>query len=406
MLILNKIFTVMWNKFTVRHTMPSTVTQPRSRRENLAYNFATEFPYLAIFVTLIYTAGFTNAFCAKPQQLDTQVTAEVQGGSTIVGKCLDNALNTYITPLGAVKIPIENISTLEFPTNGNSSIAFLTATNGYTNSIQLLNRNVHIEAPFGKVELPVKMLLKLTVSNTVSIDYPTLTNGLLSFWNFNGIHANSYAPDGGSFSFPLQTGDDGRGAVHSGSVVSGKVGHAIGFADTGNQGLFIPSGEFPILTTFTITAWVKLNTGGNSNGESLIACSWDGFYSWNFFMDIYNGQLEGCVGISGSAPTTPATDNQVSFYDHQWHFCVFQCQDGQYIQVRVDNNAWTMLPISGSLAGATSRPFQVGQNIAQSVYNANCKIDMLGVWDRVLTESELTGLYNNGKGLEFPFTKP
>lgn len=83
----------------------------------------------------------------------------------------------------------------------------------------------------------------------------TLTNSLLSYWNFNGTNPNSYTPDGGSLSYPLRTGNDGRGPVNSGSVVSGVISNAIGFGSNGNQGLYIPSGNFPMLTTFTITAW-------------------------------------------------------------------------------------------------------------------------------------------------------
>jgi hypothetical protein len=71
--------------------------------------------------------------------------------------------------------------------------------------------------------------------------------------------------------------------------------------------------------------------------------------------------------------------------------------------VKVDAGSWVTLPFSGSLAGAASRPFQVGQNIAQSFYNSNCNIDMLGVWNRLLTDSEISDLYNEGNGLEYPF---
>lgn len=49
-------------------------------------------------------------------------------------------------------------------------------------------------------------------------------------------------------------------------------------------------------------------------------------------------------------------------------------------------------------------PFHFYSAAAPSFFAPNCKIDMLGVWDRVLSESELVSLYNGGNGMEYPFT--
>ena len=232
---------------------------------------------------------------------------------------------------------------------------------------------------------------------------PSLGGDLLAFWNFDGRDPNSCTPDGGTLSHTLQTGNDGRGPVNPGTLIPGKIGKAISFGSSGNQGLYLPSGDFPILTTFTITAWVKLDRRQSGDARSLIACSWDGFDGWNFFMNIYRGKLEGVVGIGGRVPQTGATDHVVNFNDRQWHFCVFQCSDNNFYRVRVDDHDWTTMPLRGSLLGAQPRPFQVGQNIAQSVYNSNCTIDMLGVWERCLSDGELTLLYNHHAGQEYPF---
>jgi hypothetical protein len=246
-----------------------------------------------------------------------------------------------------------------------------------------------------------------TDQNGLPLPAPSLSSNLLAFWNFDGSDPNSCAPNGGNLSYNLQTGNDGRGQVNPGSLIPGKIGKAIRFGSTGNQGLYLPSGDFPILTTFTITAWVKLDRRQSGDAHSLIACSWDGFDGWNFFMSIYRGKLEGAVGIGGRNPEI-ATDQLVNFNDRQWHFCVFQCLDNKFFRVRVDDHDWTTMPLRGSLLGAQPRPFQVGQNIAQSVYNANCTIDMLGVWNRCLSDDELARLYNHHSGQEYPFheTRP
>jgi len=328
-------------------------------------------------------------------------------GSLIVGKFSEEKLRFRSASLGNLDLPVSDIGTIKWTTN--SPTAVLTATNSDVVDIQFPVRDILIETSFGKIQLPIHLINSIKSSLWVTPTPTTLTNDLLSFWNFDGINSNSYVPDGGSLSYSLQTGNDGRGAVNPGSVVPGLVGNATGFGTNGNQGLYIPSGEFPILTTFTITAWVKLNYNENNNNYTLIASSWDGpsTYNsgtgWNFELVLYNGSLEGYVGIGGNTWQKVTANTQVNFYDEQWHFCVFQCSDGNYIQVKVDNGNWTSLAISGSLAGASSRPFQVGQNISQGVYNANCDIDMLGVWDRILTDDEISELYDNGQGLEYPF---
>jgi len=379
-----------------------------------------------MLVAVLFALGFADARCEQTTNVAKvavsnpviQMTVELQDGSRVIGKSLDDPLGFHSTSIGNLNLPVCGIASVEFPTEASNSMAKLTATNGDVLSLEFLPKTLRLETCFGKATLPAKLISSFKVSVTTPGDSGALTNGLLSFWNFDGSNPSFYPPDGGRFTFPLQTGNDGRGQVNPGGVVPGKIGNAINFGGMGytegyprpygglNQGLFIPSGQFPILTTFTITAWVKLNEGGGQSGRSLIACSWDGPDGWNFIMDIYQGQLEARVGVGGVALSTIATDRTANFLDKQWHFCVFQCQDGQYIRVKVDSNNWTTAPLSGSLAGATPRPFQVGTNIAQSVFAANCKIDMLSVWDRVLTESELAGLYNNGNGLEFPFVGP
>ena len=47
-------------------------------------------------------------------------------------------------------------------------------------------------------------------------------------------------------------------------------------------------------------------------------------------------------------------------------------------------------------------PFNVG-DYSNSLYNPN-GLDEFGVWDKILTDSEVTELYNNGYGLQHPFT--
>jgi hypothetical protein len=408
-----------------------------SLRALLSFN---RFSQPVLFVAALFALGLTNALCeestnaiAAPKAAGTnpvvQMTVELRDGSRVIGQCLDDPLSFHSASIGDLKLPVNGIASVEFPTEGSNSLAKLTATNGDTLTLQFLPKTLRLETCFGKATLAAKLLSNFKVSVTTPGDSGALTNGLLSFWNFDGTSPSYYPPDGGKLMLPLQTGNDGRGPVNPGTVVPGKIQNAINFGGMGypegysrpyngygsngrygpnglNQGLFIPAGQFPIRTTFTITAWVKQNEGSSQGERSLIACSWDGNGGRDYILQVGDGRLQASVGTQGynESRQPMLAEQHVNFSDSLWHFCVFQCQDGQYIRVKVDSNDWTTVPLSGSLAGASPRPFQVGANIAQGIFNSNCKIDMLGVWDRVLTHSELAGLYNNGNGMEYPFT--
>jgi|GEM_PF-3201311 len=369
-------------------------------------NAALRFAKASVLASLLLTTiiGVNNAYSLSnaPSTNVTPATYSVNlwDGSQIISKFSSNSLPLKTSSTN-ITLPTLSISSVNF-TNTNT-FGILTEANGTALSVKFASSNIPIKTSFGNISMP-SLLIR-------SIEEDDLTNSLLSFWNFNGTNSNKYVPNAGSLTNALQTGNDGRGPVNPGSVVKGKFGNSIGFGTNGNQGLYIPSGEFPILTTFTMTAWVKLNYTTASQNYSIIADSWDGSYpwgtqpGWNFFFGTYNGNLTGIVGLGGTywPNNTIVTDTQVSLLDKQWHFCVFQCSDNNFIRVKVDNGPWFSLSISGSLAGAAPKPFQVGQNIAQSLYNSNCSIDMLGVWNRVLTDTEISNLYNEGNGLEYPF---
>lgn len=332
-----------------------------------------------------------------------ELTVDLKDGSRLVGASLNDPWRFHSESLGDLQLPVRGIASLEF--SGSANAAKLTATNGDVMNIQFVGKTFLVETSFGKAVVPAQLLTKVKVTLKNYGEKSELTNSLLSFWNFNGSNPADIQPDGGLFRIPLQTGNDGRGLVNQGVLVSGKIGGAIGFGQFPNQGLFIPLGAFPQLTTFTITAWVKLNRIGFGSARSLIACSWDGADGWNFYMDVLNNQLEGCVGIGGrdNSPRVATTGN---FADSRWHFCVFQCLDASFIRVKVDNGNWVSAPLLGSLAGAGPRPFQIAQNIAQSVQASNFTIDMLGVWQSLLSDEEIALLYNKGEGLEYPFALP
>jgi hypothetical protein len=89
-----------------------------------------------------------------------------------------------------------------------------------------------------------------------------------------------------------------------------------------------------------------------------------------------------------------------------WHFfVVYHNATANEIGISVDNATFITAGTSGTISTSTSR-FRVGARWIAPNQKRDCysgKIDEIGHWSRVLTQAEVTELYNNGSGITYPF---
>jgi len=236
------------------------------------------------------------------------------------------------------------------------------------------------------------------------------TDNLIAYWNFDSVSdLASIPPTFGSSSYTLlaNSGDGFQGSYPPPVATTGKVGaNALQFdGPLSGEGLYIPTGTFPLLTTFTISCWVKLT--GNHNNNNIIACHWDGSGpNWNFIFIIANdNHLHIAVQPGGAGAVGEAIATNIDFTDGNWHHCVAQSDGSTFVRTNVDNTGWHSVSLAGSLAGGSNGvPFLIGRNTRQGVNTASINLDELGIWTRVLTDNEITSLYNSGNGLAYPFS--
>ena len=178
---------------------------------------------------------------------------------------------------------------------------------------------------------------------------------------------------------------------------TGKINQCAIFDNSSNQGFADDGYLLPSLTTFTITAWIKATT--DLANYKVIASKWDGDRGWNFFFGMYpNGNLVLDVGNGDGSGSGGVIGGSVC--DGNWHFVVAQCSPaGGFYRVKIDNGSWTSESISAT-PQSSIQPFQVGSNPEQGVPNFDGSIDALGIWESILTDAEITSLWNNGKGME------
>lgn len=118
---------------------------------------------LACFVIICALLGFHRAQAAPADANESgfQLTIELQDGSRVVGKTIEDTLSFRSAALGDMKLPWASIRSIEYSADGT---ARLTATNGDTFTVQFAADTLPVQTSFGKTELPVKVIRSIKVT--------------------------------------------------------------------------------------------------------------------------------------------------------------------------------------------------------------------------------------------------
>ncbi len=219
------------------------------------------------------------------------------------------------------------------------------------------------------------------------------TNGLVGWWPFNG-NAND------------ESGNGNNGVVNGATLTTDRFGvnnHAYNF--DGNDWI-----ELTMLSAINASnemaasVWVK-SEGYNSNTNCFSGCAQsyfgrgfdgsDGFYLYLYqdqspnFGGSVNGPFNG--GVSSASPNTHLIPQQ------QWHHILLN-YDGINLYIFEDNVLVSIIPYSNNVGnnpnnvnGAFGRQF-----VPNFPYFVVGKIDDGAIWNRALTECEISILYHAG----------
>ena len=200
-----------------------------------------------------------------------------------------------------------------------------------------------------------------------------LTDNLVSYYSLNG-HTNDL----------VGTND---GTNHGATSTTGKIGGAYNF--DGSNDYIDSNSNVGISGTQprTISFWAKANALNNK-------------------VHIVN---YGSASINNAFGIWVNTDNKIYFYGHggsedyytginldtNWHFYIIT-YDGSYVDTYIDGSATPTTHQARTLA-TTSTKLYIGTRVDIGYYWHGI-IDEVGVWDRALTSSEVSELYNSGNG--------
>ena len=245
---------------------------------------------MKIFLRQVYsvvTGVFLSVNFSSAIAVDTnpppRLTVELRDGSRVVGQAADSTFKFHSPLLGDLRLAVKDIRSIDCVATNSAK---LTTPGGDVLTVWFVNSEMRLIASFGKVELPVDSIRKLTVSATGK---PGLRcEGLVSWWRGEGDVSDSAGTNNG-----VVIGDV--------EFVPGKVG--LGFGFNGSGYIRIPdSPSLHMSNELTIELWFQ---GKNTAGAGLIAKR-----------NVENGPINYEVFVSSVGITVQFNDPAVVDADH------------------------------------------------------------------------------------------
>lgn len=225
-------------------------------------------------------------------------------------------------------------------------------------------------------------------------EYPfTLSNQLIGT-------TNDATPNANNGTRPASTL---TGGVPGPSFTTGKIGKAFQF-DGINDYVSLPntSGEFNFTGDFTVSTWFRSSNLSASryfiNNYQNNGSYWG--YGWNFY---YSGSLGFVFQLNNGAVTNYVNFNG-NYQPNIWYHVVAVRTMGQKHKIYV-NGVDTPAIQGGSVSTAAgyiaNQKMDLGGYSSLNLY-ALCDLDAVSVWNRALTQADVTELYNSGTGKQYP----
>jgi hypothetical protein len=189
--------------------------------------------------------------------------------------------------------------------------------------------------------------------------------------------------------------------------VAGKVGNAAFFVGANNEWLShldsteLSRGNFD----WTFVCWSKAT--GPLSPNMVIASQWSltpgNQRSWRLWYNASIGRYEFEVSGNGTATQALADSAFGSPPTNVWHFhVVIHDSTNNIISIQTQAGPPNTLAYTLGVFDSTG-PFDIGGRGTAGSDGWDGAIDEAGLWDRVLTTTEISYLYNSGNGRTFPF---
>ena len=234
------------------------------------------------------------------------------------------------------------------------------------------------------------------------------------FSDFFGITGNAIIDDCsnvvGLYHFDGNANDDSGNSndgINNGATsVTGKVGSGA-YSFDGVDDYILTSNTFNLDSSYSISFWMKpsVTFDGNSVGDNFLFQSSGDVFKFNGFASLKmqsdtpnNGKFEFIFYDGGSYPSVATSQNV--WNAGIWYFISTVFDDANNVMSIYVNGV-----LSNQITGVTGNPSEINHELyigssAINDKNFNGTIDELIIYNKALTSTEVTDLYNSGNGVE------
>jgi hypothetical protein len=236
-----------------------------------------------------------------------------------------------------------------------------------------------------KMKMKIKKLLLVNAlvigftSTAVAQNVPSYIpkNGLVGWWPFNG-NAND------------ESGNRNDGTVVDGTLGTDRKNSPNSSYDFSGGYVTIADTNYSVTTQITVSAWVNLRTNSYHRIATKHAGCCNGNYGWMLARNAADSSYEWRISNNGNNWDGGNSPSGTSKLD-TWQFLV-ATYDGRYKKIYIDGvEKLSLIGDTGSIY-KSSLPLSIGRD-GQSSGQSFGKIDDVGIWNRALSQQEITALY-------------
>ena len=220
------------------------------------------------------------------------------------------------------------------------------------------------------------------------------TDGLIGYYPFNG-NAND------------ESGNGNDGAVDGATLITDRFGNDNSAYSFDGINDFIQAPNYSSNSSFTVSCWVNMTTYNlnslgandmifvlNHSGENNLSRSF--MIGYRNFGNEYGSSSYIFDNTGGVGGYISYLTNQTPPSGNIWHHFVSVFENGTYVKMYLDgeliNNNTENVPTQTNMP---SLPIFFGKGVATQVDYLQGELDDIGLWNRALTEQEITNLYNS-----------
>lgn len=218
-----------------------------------------------------------------------------------------------------------------------------------------------------------------------------LTTNLVSYWKFDSSNSNDSVTtnNGTDTSITYGTGIIGNGSVYNGTTSK----------------ITLPSVAWGIATNYSLQSWIKTTIITNTNAQ--IFCNDSPTLSkriWQFGLAAgTTSQSIRFIRFDSTNTLVTNISGTTQVNDGLWHhvICTFDSAVGSKVYIDGTSNASDAVTTANGNAAAVALFGGIDSGSTSAFWNGT--LDEIAIWNRTLSSTEVTSLYNSGAGLQYPF---